>query len=142
MRDIRKKKCNPIVNLSKFTLNIKWNCSLSPLSSLLSNFVYHVIMFGIKKFKMAQIFLKSKKIINFLKFIYNNCFFFQVKVVSVTTRINVKPPLFIESILILTIDYIYVYWRSDVLPCYPPQRGHPCLWKLLRNLDMFTAVVT
>jgi len=38
-------------------------------------------MLGLKKFWMVTNFFKNKKIIKFLKFIYNNKIFFQISVV-------------------------------------------------------------
>ena len=61
MKDIRR-KYNPMVNLSQFTLkkkNIEWSCSLSLQSSLLPNFVQKLIMLNLKNFRVViNIFLE------------------------------------------------------------------------------------
>ena len=75
--DIRR-KCNSLVDLTKFTSNKniyiymcvcvcvererERNCSLSLQSSLLPNFIQHLIMLGLKIFMVITIFiLKIKK---------------------------------------------------------------------------------
>ena len=65
MEDIRR-KCNPMIDLSKFTFNkkkkiyiyiyIKWSYNLNLQPSLLSNFVLSLFMFGLKKFRMVTNF--------------------------------------------------------------------------------------
>ena len=61
MKDIRR-KYNPMVNLSQFTLkkkNIEWSCSLSLQSSLSPNFVQKLIMLNLKNFRVViNIFLE------------------------------------------------------------------------------------
>ena len=72
MEDIRR-KCNPNVDLSKFTSNIKnieWSCSLSLQPSLLSNFVQCLITLGLKKIHMVTNFFKDKKIRIFFRNLY------------------------------------------------------------------------
>ena len=74
MEDTRKKKINPITDLSKFTSNkknIKWSYSLSLQPNLLLNFIQSLIMLGLKRFRVVT---------NFLKFIYNNNFYHTLKV--------------------------------------------------------------
>ena len=75
MEDIRR-KCNPNVDLSKFTsnkkINIEWSCSLSLQPSLLSNFVQCLIMLDLKKNRMVTNFFKDKKIRIFFRNLYNN----------------------------------------------------------------------
>ena len=80
---IYEKKCNSMVDLSKFTSNkiyiyiyIEWSCSFNLQSSLLQNFIQNLIMLSLKKFRVVTYFFRSKKIIKFLNFINNNDFFF------------------------------------------------------------------
>ena len=84
MEDI-KKKCNLIVNLSKFIFskNILSGDVVLVYNqvNLLLNFVRSIIILGLKKFRVVTHFFKGKIIIKFLNFIYNNDFFFQVRVV-------------------------------------------------------------
>ena len=44
--------------------------------NLLLNFVQSLIMLGLKNFRMVTHFFKGKKIIKFLKFIYNNIYIY------------------------------------------------------------------
>ena len=65
MEDIRR-KCNPNVDLLKFTSNkkknIEWSCSLNLQLSLLSNFVQCLIMLGLKNNSDGhKLFLRIKK---------------------------------------------------------------------------------
>ena len=59
--------------------NIEWSYSLSLQPSLLLNFIQSLIILGLKNFRMATHFFKGKKIIKFLKFIYNNNFFSRLR---------------------------------------------------------------
>ena len=63
MEDIRKKKCNPIVDLLKFTSNKKLLSGIVTLvyitrlqSNLFPNFVQSLIMLGLKKFRVVTKF--------------------------------------------------------------------------------------
>ena len=61
MEDIRKKKCNLIVNLSKFTSNKKKILSrvialVYNQVNLLLNFVQNLIILGLKKFRVVTFF--------------------------------------------------------------------------------------
>ena len=61
MEDIRKKKCNLIVNLSKFTSNKKKILSrvialVYNQVNLLLNFVQNLITLGLKKFRVVTFF--------------------------------------------------------------------------------------
>ena len=74
MENLRR-KCNPMMDLPKFTSNkknIELSCSLNLQPSLLLNFVRSLIMLSLKKFRVVpNIFLRIKNH-KFLKITYNN----------------------------------------------------------------------
>ena len=111
MEDI-KRKCNSIVDLSKFTSNkknIKWSCNISLQLSLLPKFIKSLIMLGLKKFRVVTNFFKNKKIIKFLKFVYNKFFFFQIRVSYDHPSLNVESrlQLFASQIFFFFSYYLY-----------------------------------